>query len=50
MASAPDLESAHEQIQRVAAKEPGEYILFCQATQQVVAVSRMPVPKAESRP
>jgi dipeptidase len=39
IASSKDLEAAKERIKLMAANEPREYIVFCQATQEVVEVS-----------
>jgi len=44
IASSTDFE-ADERIKLIAAKEPGEYIVFCQTTQELVAVATTPAPK-----
>lgn len=40
--SSPNLEVAIERIKLIAAKDSGEYIVFCQATQEVVATETAP--------
>jgi hypothetical protein len=38
--SARDLDAADGRIMMLAAHKPGEYVVFCQSTQQVVATKR----------
>jgi hypothetical protein len=50
LASSTDLEAANERINLIAATEPGEYVLFCQATQELVAVATTLAPKKVGSP
>ncbi len=50
IASSTDFEAANERIKLIAAKEPGEYIVFCQAAQELVAVATTPALKKVGPP
>jgi hypothetical protein len=50
IASSTDFEATNERIKLIAAKEPGEYIVFCQAAQELVAVATRPALKKVGPP
>jgi hypothetical protein len=50
IASSPDLEAAIERVKLIAAKDSGEYIVFCQATQEVTAVATPSAAKTKGAP
>jgi hypothetical protein len=50
LACAASLDAATQHIALIAANVPGEYVVFCQATQQVVSVTAPSVSKAKGEP
>ena len=50
LACAASLDAATQHIALIAANVPGEYVVFCQATQQVVSVTPSSVAKAKGAP
>jgi hypothetical protein len=50
LACASSLDAATQHIALIAANVPGEYVVFCQATQQIVSVTAASVSKTKGVP